>query len=421
VSLPAAFLGHPPDAVALVEHGRPVTYGELAEAVAGARIDAPRGLVFVRMRVDAASVVAYLGALASGHAVALLDAEAPVPPGYRPLAVVAPGEPVELRPDPAPVHDALRVLLPTSGTTGSPKLVRLSAAAVEANARSIAEYLEIGPGERAVAGLPFHYSYGLSVLHSHLLAGATVVLPGDGILARGFWDAVREQACTSFAGVPYGYGLLERIGFRRMDLPALRTLTQAGGRLDPELARRMHGHRERFFVMYGQTEATARIAYVPPERLPDKPGSVGVAIPGGALAAEEGELVYRGPNVMLGYAHGHADLTRGDELGGTLHTGDLGHADADGFFYVTGRRSRFAKVLGLRINLEDVEAAIARPAAAVGGEERVVVYVEGEPDGLAGTLADRFRLHPRAFEVRALDRLPLTATGKVDYPALADA
>jgi acyl-CoA synthetase (AMP-forming)/AMP-acid ligase II len=268
-----------------------------------------------------------------------------------------------------------------------------------------------------------------------------VVFAPESVVRPSFWDAFRAQACTSFAGVPYTYAMLERVGFRRFDLPSLRTATQAGGRLDPALAqelRRDLGARgARFVVMYGQTEATARIAYVPPERLADKPGSIGVAIPGGRLAVEDddgrelpagevGELVYRGPNVMLGYANGWEDLARGDELGGVLRTGDLGYRDDEGFHFLTGRRSRFAKVYGLRVNLDDVEAAFAGQGAvaAVGGEERIVVFREqaaADADAARRDLAERFRLHPRTFEVRDVERLPLTATGKVDYEALRGA
>jgi acyl-CoA synthetase (AMP-forming)/AMP-acid ligase II len=176
--------------------------------------------------------------------------------------------------------------------------------------------------------------------------------------------------------------------------------------------------RARFFVMYGQTEATARIAYLPPERLAEKAGSIGIAIPGGALRVEDDELVYQGPNVMLGYAEQRADLARGDELGGVLPTGDLGHADDDGFFYVTGRRKRIAKVYGQRINLDEVEAAVDGPAGAVAGDERIEVFAERGADARA--LAERFRLPARAIRVHAVERLPVQGSGKVDYAALAD-
>ena len=179
------------------------------------------------------------------------------------------------------LHPQLALMLTTSGSTGSPKLVRLTVGNLQANARSIIEYLEIGADERAIASLPFHYSYGLSVLNTHLLAGASLLLPDEGIVRPRFWETFAEHRCTSFAGVPYSYAILERTGWRRHALPSLRTMTQAGGRLDPEaklsLADELERRGARLVVMYGQTEATARISYVPWERLRDKPTAIGVA------------------------------------------------------------------------------------------------------------------------------------------------
>jgi acyl-CoA synthetase (AMP-forming)/AMP-acid ligase II len=386
-----------------------------------AAFDLPgRELVLVRTRADAASAIAYLTAVRAGHAVILLEADADptaIIEAYDPRYVIT-GDQVEVREDAAPadLHPDLRVLLSTSGSTGSPKLVRLTERNVQANAASIAEYLQLDPGERAIQSLPLSYSYGLSVLNSHLHAGASVAFTPHSVIRPEFWADFRRHEATSFAGVPYAYAMLERIGMRDMDLPTLQTMTQAGGRLDPEVAKRFAGHR-RFFVMYGQTEATARIAYVPPERLADKPGSIGIAIPGGELSVEDGELVYRGPNVMMGYASERADLARGDELGGVLHTGDLGYVDDDGFFFVTGRAKRIAKVFGQRINLDEIEAAIDGPAGAVAGDDRIDVFAERGADARA--LAARFRLPPRSLRVHEIERLPLKSSGKIDYTALS--
>jgi long-chain acyl-CoA synthetase len=380
-----------------------------------------RELVLVRCGPDARSAIGALAALAAGHATILLEAgadPAEILARYDPRYVLADGE-VQLREDAAAaeLHPELRLLLSTSGSTGSPKLVRLTAANVLANAASIAEYLGLHPGERAIASLPIPYSYGLSVLTSHLHAGASVALTPHSVIRPDFWDDVRRHAATSFAGVPYSYAMLERIGVRDMELPSLRTMTQAGGRLDPELALR-YAERTRFFVMYGQTEATARIAYVPPERLAEKAGTIGIAIPGGGLrVADDGELIYTGPNVMLGYAESRADLARGDELRGVLPTGDLGTVDADGFFSVTGRLKRIAKVFGQRVNLDEVEAAVAGPAGAVAADDAIDVYAERGADGRA--LARRFRLPPRAVRVHEVQALPVKGSGKVDYAALA--
>ncbi len=269
--------------------------------------------------------------------------------------------------------------------------MRLSEQNVRANAESIAGYLGLTPDERPITSLPLHYSFGLSVLNSHLLAGAVVVLSGDSVLQRPFWDAFRAHGCTSLAGVPFTYQMLERVGFRDMDLPTLTTLQQAGGALDLHLTRVYAEHMarlgRRFFVMYGQTEATARIAYVPPERLLDKLGSAGIAIPAGRLridadesasraARSTGEIIYEGPNVMLGYASDPDDLRRGDDLHGVLRTGDIGYLDEDGFLFLVGRSKRIAKVFGLRVNLDEVEVALREsgPAAVVGGSDAIWAF-----------------------------------------------
>jgi acyl-CoA synthetase (AMP-forming)/AMP-acid ligase II len=391
------------------------------------------GPLFCGMRNNLTSVLRYLAAWRSGRPIALLDPD--LPPGalaelvarFRPAALLgfthaADGSPPR-REVPEP-HPDLAVLLATSGSTGNPKLVRLSRQAVLANATAIATALSIAPDEIAPTSLPLHYSYGLSVLNSHLLAGATVMLTEAGLLERSFWTHLDAHRCTSLAAVPYQYEMLRRLRYDRAEHPALTTLTQAGGRLGQDLVQEFAGQADRFFVMYGQTEATARIAVLPPDRLADKPGSAGPAIPGGRLTVDEGEVVYHGPNVMMGYAETAADLARGDDLGGVLRTGDLGRLDSEGFLYLTGRLKRIAKIFGVRVNLDDVERLLrgSVPVAATSGDDRVTVWAEGLDAagraGLARKLGAELRVHWSGFDVRAVDSLPLLATGKIDYRAL---
>lgn len=407
-----------------------------------------KALVFVAAAIDVGTIVAYLGALAAGHAVFLMDGHVhptlreQLVARYRPDFVLTPhGHEVEVtRHEGGTVlQPELAVLLSTSGTTGSPKLVRLSYANVLANARSIAQYLELGASERAISSLPFHYSYGLSVLNSHLFAGGSVAVCDASVMRPELWKACAEYACTSFAGVPYSYQIMRRVGFEKQALPTLRTLTQAGGKLTAQLVehyqRLMQARGGRFVAMYGQTEATARISYLPPARALDKLGSIGVAIPAGRLRvmAEEreldepgaiGELVYEGPNVMLGYASEATDLALGDTQQGVLRTGDLGYRDADGFFFVTGRLKRFAKVYGLRVNLDELEERVRAhgSAAAVSDDERITVHCEfgdtAQFDTLRSEFAQIYQLNVNTFVFARIDALPLLASGKVDYDAL---
>ncbi|MET0423854.1 MAG: AMP-binding protein [Actinoplanes sp.] len=368
-------------------------------------------VVFLPIATTVASIARYLAALRLGRPVVLLDPEA----DHADLVARFRTE---------DVHPDLAVLLTTSGSTGNPKLVRLSAAAVRANAEQIAEVLGITEDDVAITSLPLFYSYGMSVLNSHLLRGATVVLERTGIMQRDFWNAAVDHGVTSMAFVPYQYEMLRRLRFDPAKYPALRTLTQAGGRLRADLvtdfAERMATVGGRLYVMYGQTEAGPRMATLPPERLTDKLGSVGPALPGASFAIEDDEVVYRGPNVMMGYADTAADLAKGDEQGGVLRTGDLGRLDDEGFLFITGRTKRMGKVFGVRINLDDVEKNF--PVAAVAGDDKLHVFAETLSDedarALRTKIAEWLGTHSTGVVVRGLDALPLLPNGKLDYRAL---
>jgi acyl-coenzyme A synthetase/AMP-(fatty) acid ligase len=451
--------------------GRWSTYGDLraaADAFAE-RLGGAKRLVFLFADNGFAPVAAYLGALRGGHAVFLatgdLDAELGVhlietygPDVIWPASRIPPGLPMRRHQvagigeigmvegngtGPAP-HPDLAVLLSTSGTTGSPKLARLSFGAVQANAASIAEYLEQTPADRPITSLPFAYSFGLSVVNSHLQVGASLVATNRPIVLGEFWKLFRAQQCTSFAGVPFTYQLLERIKFGTTDLPSLRVFTQAGGRLDPERQGRFHRlaleKRWRFYVMYGATEATARISYVPWDRLGDKLGSIGIAIPGGRLWIEDegravdapggvGDIMYQGPNVMMGYAESRADLAKGNELGGILKPGDIGYRDADGFFYVTGRAKRFLKIFGLRVNLDEaetmLEVRLGRPVACVGRDDLLVAVVESPDEAMAEQAAamvrEVYKIHKSAVQGMRTAALARNSSGKKIYRGIAAA
>jgi acyl-CoA synthetase (AMP-forming)/AMP-acid ligase II len=472
------FLGVvPSDATALVDSavGERTTYADLVRSgrAIAASFGTAKRLVFLVARNDAFTATTYWGALDAGHAVALIDGHAPLETTaalvdtYRPAWLagavglgdrlagldvgidstrqVAGGELIRtVAATRSDLHPDLGLLLTTSGTTGSQKLARLSVRNVEANADAIAQCLGLTSGERPLAVLPIHYSFGLSVVNSHWRVGATVVLTRDGVLQRQLWETFDGERCTSLAGVPYTYQMLERIGFRQMALPSLTSLQQAGGALDLRLAGLYRDHMARrngrFFVMYGQTEATARIAVVPPDRLVDKPGSAGLPIPGGQFrivvdrsagpigrdtgvneTATVGELVYQGPNVMLGYASTVADLALGDELHGVLRTGDIGYIDEEGFAFLVGRSKRIAKVFGQRVNLDEVESVVREsgPAAVVGGTDTLWAFcafgTTDEVERLKRSIAARLRIHHSGLQFRRVDVIPTTGSGKIDY------
>ena len=337
------------------------------------------------------------------------------------------------------LHPDLALLLTTSGSTGSPKLVRQSYRNIEANTNSIIEYLGILPSDRPITTLPMSYTYGLSIINSHLVAGATILMTNHTLMEKEFWTFLKEQKATTFGGVPYTYQMLDRLRLFNMDLPSLRYLTQAGGKLSYELSLKVATKaREKdidFIVMYGQTEATARMSYLPPERAIDKCGSMGVAIPGGELWLQDeegnlideaevtGELVYRGDNVTLGYAECKSDLSLGDERGGVLITGDMAKRDSDGFYYIVGRKKRFVKIFGSRVNLDETERLLLDQGyvcACTGIDDRMSVYTEneGKEDEIHRFLSHLLNLNMTAFVVRSIAEIPKNDSGKTLYSAL---
>lgn len=337
------------------------------------------------------------------------------------------------------LHNDLLLCLTTSGSTGSPKLVRLSEDNLKSNAESIAEYLKLDEKERPITTLPMYYSFGMSVINSHLIKGATILLTDKAVTQREFWTFLKNQGATSIAGVPYTYEMLKRLRFFRMDLPSLKTMTQAGGKLNAAFVKEYVDYAKdngkQFFVMYGQTEAAPRMSYLPSDKAVEKNASIGIAIPGGEMSVVDaegntiktpkidGELVYKGKNVCLGYAEKRRDLKLGDENQGILHTGDIAHFDTDGYFYITGRTKRFVKIWGNRTNLDATEQlvkAITPNCACCGVDDLITVFVteEGLDEQIKAWLIEKTGFNPRAFAIRKIDAIPVKTSGKIDYPKL---
>jgi acyl-coenzyme A synthetase/AMP-(fatty) acid ligase len=466
-----SFETHPERVAAIDDTGAQITHGQLAELAGAVRGVVPgRQLIFCLCSTTLGSLAGYAVFLENRVVPLLLGAGLDrallgrLAEAYRPAFFWAPqalvaalgetahvvGPPVlsahghallRTRYAPVPLYDELAVLLSTSGSTGSPHVVRQSYGNLAANAASIVEFLGIDADERPITTLPMEYSYGLSIINAHLRAGATVLVTPRTLVEKEFWSFFKRERATSFGGVPYTYTMLKRLRFFTMDLPSLRTMTQAGGRLSPELHREFAEHARatgrRFFVMYGQTEATARMSYLPPERSLEKCGSIGIAIPGGEFSLIDGEggtitqpevtgeLVYRGPNVTLGYADSGDDLSKGDDNGQALATGDMARRDADGYYYVVGRKKRFIKIFGNRVNLDEVEQLIqsAFPGpdlACVGRDDQVVIFLVNDhvAADVRRFIAGKTALHPSAFRVTSISAIPKSSAGKTLYAQL---
>lgn len=337
------------------------------------------------------------------------------------------------------IHPDVLLCLTTSGTTGSPKLVKLTEENLRSNAESIADYLKITGKERAITSLPMYYSFGMSVINSHLIKGATLLLTNKAVIQREFLNFLKEGKATSIAGVPYTYEMLRRLRFLKMELPELKTMIQAGGKLNANIVKEYveaaQASSKEFIVMYGQTEAAPRMSYLPFDKALEKYASIGIAIPGGKLSVRDendqeittpdtdGELIYEGPNVCMGYAECIEDLAKGDENLGVLHTGDVARFDSDGYFYITGRMKRFVKVWGNRCNLDATEQlvkAITTSCACVGVDDKITVFVttEGLEDRIMNYLVEKTGLNVRAFEIRVVEAIPTLPSGKLDYQTM---
>ncbi|MCT9844213.1 AMP-binding protein [Leclercia adecarboxylata ATCC 23216 = NBRC 102595] len=445
----------PSDHPALVDaRGFTLTWGELTMRVQTlAESIPPRCLVFIFCKNQCDTVMGYLACLKQNAVALMLDADLDdtmvqsLIDTYHPAFLWREDEGAfslhATGLTPFPLHDDLALLMTTSGSTGSPKLVRLSQRNLESNATSIANYLAIDAHERGLVSLPLNYVYGLSIVNSHLKAGATLLLTGASVMQREFWQFVRDERASSLAGVPYTWEMLKKLRFMRMDLPDMRTMTQAGGKLAPALVKEYtdfaEQHGKRFVVMYGAAEATSRMAWLAPEFAQRKNGTIGQPVPGGEFILldagggiittpdTEGELVYQGENVALGYAERGSDLALGDRFQGTLHTGDIARVDAEGFYTIVGRKKRFLKIFGNRVGLDDMETLVksAFPelsCACDGRDDLLCIFITDAAfeNTVKQYAAAKSQLHHSAFCVITLDEIPKNAAGKTLYHRLKD-
>ncbi|PCJ95748.1 MAG: hypothetical protein COA45_12030 [Zetaproteobacteria bacterium] len=425
-----------------------VTYQELENLVRERteQLGDQRKLVFIEARNSLKTVVDYLSCLRGQHVVYLLESldrnkTQSLIQLYKPnILIGADGAIQHCNDKSLDLHEDLALLLSTSGSTGSPKFVKLSQKNIQSNAEAICEYLELDNQDRALSHLKLHYSYGISILNSHLQAGASVILTSHTVMDDGFWKVLDQYGATSFAGVPYTFEMLLHNNFAIEKHPSLRYVTQAGGKLEASLvkqfAEQLGTHNVQFFVMYGQTEAAPRISYLPPDFVLQFPGSIGKAIPGGKLFLideqgsritaedEAGELVYAGPNVMMGYATSSEELAS-DETPEYLLTGDIACRMPFDFYYIVGRTSRFVKPFGIRVNLDDVQSYIKTMYAhsAVTGDDKCIIIALKQSEecdvlDLVQKLSQKYDLPETMFSVRFYEDIPLLPSGKYDYKAI---
>ena len=451
-----------PNALAVIDSdGHRITYGETAALMQTfASYAEPRALVFQLCRNTAGSLIGFLG-LIQNQAVpvtlsAKIDAELlqSLMDTYRPAYIWAPAEQaaalgfeavyslfdyVLLKTGNAvyPVHEKLELCMTTSGSTGSPKLVRYKKGNLEANAKNVAAAFGWTKHERAICDLGMQYTMGLNVINTHLYAGAVVLLTTHNIMSGDFWKYIKEERGTNFTGVPFSYDLFYRLHFDRMDLPDLKTLSQGGGKLTDDrfhqLAEYAEKNGKRFIASFGTTETSARMACLPAELAMSKTGSIGRAIPEGELfltddqgnrltePAAEGELCYKGPNVTMGYAVCREDLMRDDDFQGEYHTGDLARRDADGCYYITGRMSRFLKLHSYRVSLDQSEQLIQQrfgiECACSGTDQCMNIYIldAAKKNEVVSFISEKTNLYRTLFRVYVVDQILRNDSGKVRY------
>ena len=342
-----------------------------------------------------------------------------------------------------PLYEELSFLLPTSGSTGSPKLVRHSYLNINANAQNVAKAFDLQGDECAMLTLPIYFTQGLSVMCSHLYAGACVFLTDAPLTSREFWDLMKNEKITSFTGVPYSYEILDKLRFYTMKLPDLKVISQGGGRLPDELFNKLSSYAgnngKKFYATYGATETTARMSCLMPEYSADKCGSIGKPLPGCEMwieddmgnevkvPGEKGEIIYKGDNVTLGYAESADDLTKGDERNGVYRTGDLAYKDEEGFYYITGRISRFIKIFGFRISLDETERLVkstfGNDFACVGNDKLLCVFTSDQnvdTHELLLFLKNKLQMNISCFRVTLIDEIPKNSYGKTNYSQLSE-
>jgi len=333
----------------------------------------------------------------------------------------------------------LSLLLPTSGSMRSVKFVKLSRTNLKYNADTIIRYLKINKKDTTITNLPISYSYMLSIINTHFEKGGSIIISNYSLIEKKFWQILKKNKITSFNGVPYTYEILSKIGLKNIKNNTLRYLTHAGGKLEKENLKEIINfckkNKLKFFSMYGQTEASPRISYLKPEFLKRKLGSIGQGIPGNKLYIidnnekkilepfKEGEIVCEGKNVFMGYSKNFRDLINDNEKNYKLNTGDLGYFDRDGFFYITSRKSKIAKIFGNRVDIGALENLMKKKGykiACLSNDKKIIIFIEKKYNktSLINYISKITNLNIRSFELIKLKYFPRTSNNKISYNEL---
>lgn len=437
------------------EAGSRVTYGDLARACSDfSAVFSPRTL-FILVMDRSIEAISFYYALMSNDCVPLLLGEennaafirryaALYQPDYIWLphavkeALDLPGTPlwesdchtlvktgyphVELHPD-------LGILLTTSGSTGNPKTVRLSKNNLRENALAYVDAVKMSGNERGVTTLPVNYTYGMAICHTHFISGSTLLITERKIIDPEFRFFIVREGVTNLQGVPFFHSMLDRVGFYEQLPQSLRFITMGGSRAEEKLQQKINRITEergiRFYALYGQTEGTTILTKLPEGQNHNEPGCVGIPCYGmRACLGEDGELIFQGSSVCMGYADDRGSLLRGDDNEGILHTGDLAEIDSSGRIYLKGRKKRIVKVLGVRVSLDDIESFVNHrfqvACACAGADDDIHLYTEGElePLSVRKAIAEQFGISALVISVESPGILPRNNKGKIEYAKL---
>tara|TARA_B110000003_G_scaffold225016_1_gene225682 strand:- start:26941 stop:28341 length:1401 start_codon:yes stop_codon:yes gene_type:complete len=336
------------------------------------------------------------------------------------------------------INDKLFLLLGTSGTTGDPKLVRLSEKNLKINTDQIIDYLKIDNSHRSVSTLPIYYTYGLSILNTHLCGGASIYLTKKTFFEKIFWNNFNKFKVNNFGGVPFNYQMLLKLNFDKINTKYLKYITQAGGKLNDndfdKIEKISEEKKIKFFSMYGQTEATSRMSFIPWDKIKSMKGTIGKPVKGAKFFLysdekkiekinKEGEIIFQGKNVCLGYSYNSNDLSKGDENKGLLRTGDIGIYDHNKNIRITGRKSRFIKVYGFRINLDEIEKTLVQngfECACLGKNDKLLIFhtQKNIEKKIYNILKEKLNLLSRDISITNIKVIPRSKIGKIDYKKL---